>query len=428
MQRLAKVFTFDEDSREGLTYSDAAKVRLSNDDRLNYGLELKKGTAGFPTAANLTVRTAIIRPMKVKRWVGFDEDADKPDGTLIRYRLLLGPLAAVPKWWNGSSWTAAGASDWNTAQELATNLQYLAIPYAELAVLVNLVSTNALVTPHLREIRLLGEFEIEWWDDLIYDGVIRSLTSTLRATTDVQFAVAATTSLLDFLTDYPIENKGYNFTGVRAVYNLTDDPQALSNLAGAYTPGAMKPDGSFEPGSVALLSPIAAGKTVKVVLEHVPEIAVHTSQDYYEPERLPAVIFERISDVPTGDRSTQRDNDLPGILVRNVGTLTAVDVGAPRQLAVRMEYVVLAMLQMDQARITDALNRWAANHRVLRTWGLDEKVRVEQEVSLGTDSKTDLNDVKASNGAILLRGVTFWLRDAKNVPLVSEINLTLTNN
>lgn len=425
--KLAKCFLFDEDSRSSLVYSDPAKVRLSNDNRLDYGLELKKTTA-FPLDTNLTIRTGIIRPMRVKKWIGFDEYAEKPPGTDIKYRLLFGPSAASGMWWNGSAWVAAGPTNWNTVNELAANIGTLTPPALEFSILVNLVTTDPTVTPHLRELRVLGDFEFEWWDDLIYDTLIRSLTESIRATTDLEFAVAVDTNVLDFATEYPLENKGYNFTGVRSVYNITDDPNRLQNLAGAYTPGPSNPDGTNNPGSVALTTTVVAGKQLRVSLEIVPEIAVQTNQDYYEPERLPAIIFEKIEDVGSGDRSDQAHNNLPGIAVRNVAAGTAVDVGAPKQFSVRVNYIVMAMLGADQAKIATALDKWVANNRVLRTWGLDEKVRVEQENSLGTDSKSDLNDVRTSGGSLLLRGVCFWLKEDKLVPLVSQVNLDFSNN
>jgi hypothetical protein len=425
IQRLAKVLTFDEASRKTLVYSDAAKLRLSNDNKADYGLELKKVNGLYPTDADLSIRSRIMKTMKLKRLLGFDEYATLPDDTALKYRILFGPTASVGRWWNGAAWVAAGASDWNTAAELAANLPSLTLPAPEVAVLVNLSTADPEATPHLREIRLLGEFDIEWWDDLIYDTIVRSLIDTLRATTDAEFAVAATTSTLDFATQYPLENKGYNFTGVKAVYNLTADPQMLQNLAGLYTPGAANLDGSFAPGSVALTSPVNMNDIGRVVFEHVPEIAVNTSQDYYEPERMPCVVFEKIEDIPTADGSGQRDNTLPGIVVRNVAALTAVDVGAPRQFIARFNYAVMSTSQMDQARVTDALNRWASRTRVIRTWGLDEQVNLEQESSLGTDGKTDLNDVKVTTGSFLIRGVTFFLKEAKDYAIVNQVNLDL---
>lgn len=419
IQTLMLDYVFGKDSRSSLTFSDTSKITLSKDKDGRYGIALK---APYSDA---TAKTSVKKPMSILKLKGFQEDSVKPANTAIKHRMLFGPSAATPMFWNGSAWVAAGSNDWNTAQELQDHLSSLQLPSKYFSVISKLESTDGKETPILKEVKFVGEFQIEWWDDLIYDTIIREMKASLRATTDVKFSVVSTTSTIDLAGTYKLENEGYNFTGVVSAFNLTADPNKLKNIAASYAPGATGVDGDLLPGVVTLSESVATDDVVLLTLQYVPEIAVNTNQDYYETAKLPQISFENIFEFNPLNGTFQGDSKVKsGNHVKDFVAGTAVEFPKPRQVAVRFDYVVMANLQMDEARLHSALDRWAASHRQMRTYGMDLGFRLQQQKSFDTQlPPAGLDDVRNSNGSFTLYGVTFYLGTETVVPLVKNVNV-----
>lgn len=421
IKRLIKCFEFTTRNRPKVVFSDKTKIRLNDDDKLDQGLTLRLTNDLYPLGNGHTVTTWTVSPKGLKKWMGFEASEDLPAGTSIGYRLDIG---AGDIYWNGSSWAAATLdAHWNTMAEVQAHIQALVLSGFDFKVKVNLRTTDQTVTPKVRWIKILVQVSIEPWDDLIYDTVIRSMRANLRATTAIQVAVVANTTVLDLGSDYKLENSGYNFTSVKAVYNLSTDPNKFTNLATGYTPGASRPDGTQEDGQVALSATVNAGEIVRIEMEYEPEIAVFTNQDYYEPERLPVVVFERIQSVRLNDRNGQELNDGEGDVVRDMVAMTGVQVPPPRQSAVRFEFACHAS-PLDLASLNDAMDRWISQTRILKSWAFDEEIAVDPVQEIETGSSSNLDDVTASEGVFQLRGVPFYVRDAIDVDLVENVNAT----
>lgn len=419
MKRLIKHLEFVTRARPTLTFSDMNKIRLNDDKKIDQGITLAPAL-NYDLGLTNTVTTPVMAPKALKKWLGFDADEVKPDGTTIQYRLLMG---AAELYWDGSAWVAATTdSHWNTRAQVNTNIKDLVLTGFDLRIKVNLRTTDKLITPKVRWIKLLVQVDFDNWDDLIYDTVIRSLRDTLRATTAIQFEVAATTSSIDLASTYKLENSGYNFTGVKAAYDLTLDPNRFVNIAQAYTPGAPDKDGSFEDGQITLTRSINAGSILALEMEHQPEVAVYTGQDFYEPSRLPALAFESIQVQRVLDRHDQELNDGEGDFVRDFETGKAVEVPRPAQRTVRFDFAIHAS-PLDLAKMVEAVDRWMATTRLLRTWGFDEQINLDPVNEMDSSDKTNLEDVVMTTGSFQLRGVPFYIRDAKDGNLVLNVNV-----
>jgi len=416
--RLLKTWEFSSRTRKTLTFS-SNKIRLNDDVKTDQGLTLSKP---YDLALTHTVTTPAIAPKALKQWLMFEANEEKPDGTSIGYRLLRG---ADELYWDGAAWVAASTdAHWNSMNQINTNIQALVLTGFDLKIKVNLRTTDQKATPKVRWIKVLALVDFDAWDDLIYDTVVRSMKTTLRATTVIQAEVAASSSTLNLATDYRVENSGYNFTAVRAAYNLTDDPNCFVNLAQSYTPGAAKEDGTAEPGTVTLSSPIASGKIIRLEMEHAPEVAVYTSQDYYEVARLPAIVFENIAAVRVGGRHDQELNDAEGDVIRDLEEGVGVEVLRPRQSTIRFDFAIHAS-PLDLAKMIDAVDAWMAANRILRSWGFDETLNLDPINEADTKDKTNIEDVVMSTGAFQLRGVSFYARASRDVNLVLNVNLNM---
>lgn len=420
-RRLIKTFEFTRRARPKLTFSDSTKIRLNDDNKLDQGLELKNNN-GFDLGLANTVTTWQIIPHALKKWLMFEAEEIKPVGTSIGYRVLRG---TDELYWDGAAWSPATLdAHWNTMAQVNDNLQSLVLTGFDLKIKVNLRTTDQAVSPKVRWIKILALVDFDSWDDLIYDTVIRSLRANLRATTAIQFEVAATTATIDLATTYKIENSGYNFTGVRAAYNLTTDPNQFLNIASLYTPGAINKDGTFEDGQITLTGPITAGEILRLEMEYEPEVAVFTNQDYYEVARVPAVVFESIVSQRVFDGHDQELNDGEGDAVRDIANGVGVAVPRPRQSTVRFEFAIHAS-PLDMARMVDAVDKWMGSNRLLRTWGFDDEVNMDPVNEIDTSNSTNIEDVVMATGSFQFRGVPFYIRDSQDVNLVLNVNINL---
>lgn len=423
-KRLIKTFPIIARNRLRFTFSDKTKARLDDDDKSDQHLRLIGAVGSFPTDDDITITTWTVNPQKLKKWLLFEAVEDTPTGTEIGYRLLT-DSGATELYWDGGAWAVATLpAHYSSADDVRDNLASLTLTGFNLAIKIRLKSDGE-NTPKLSELKLAYEVDLVPWDDLIYDTIIRELRNSLRATTVIQIAVAETsTSLIDLATTYKLENSGYNFTDVKAVYNLTSDPNAFTNIADSYTPGPLTQDGTFEDGQVNLTTPVSQNDLVRLEMEYEPEIAVYTDQDFYEVKRIPAIVFETITTIRPGARTDQEINDRPGEFIRNLDTGDAIEIQPPRQSTVQFEFALHAH-PLDLARFTDAVDEWVATHRTIQTFATDEQLALDPVDEIRTNKTIDLDDVVTATGAFQLRGVPFYVRPAKDVFVVQNFNLVL---
>jgi len=433
LRRLIKGYRFDEGSRFDLSFSDTAKARLNTNDPATPGVSLKLIGLGLTYSEDddIFAVSGTLNPKGVKKWTGFQEDTVKPDGTVTRFRLVL-KGATEERWWAGSSWDIATdlSLHWNTAQEVNDNISSLVLESHDIAIKINLqtdVGLTSKETPLVLGFKLLGEFLVEWYEDLIYDTIVRELNDSLLATTDFDAEVVDTTSSINLATTYKMDNVGYNFVDVIAVYNLTTDPEMFINLAASYAPGALRQDGfSYDPGIITLASSVASGDIIRVIMKYTPEIAVQTDQDFYEVERFPSLVIEEIAVASVGDGGDTRDNaGGSGDTIKNFGAGTAVELPPARQTTYRLGYSIFASSQRDLTRLLSALEEWKANHVSLQTYALDFKVRLDNITETRQRSDANLSDVSSASGAFQVRSVPFYLRPAVDKTLSTSLNISV---
>ena len=423
MQKLIKDFEFTTRIRRYMEFSDSSKIRLNDDNKLDQGITLKADSNGlYDLGLGNAVLTPVTAPKALKKWLAFDADIVAPELTSVGFRLM---RSSDELYWDGGAWVAATLdAHWNTQAEVNDNIKNLVLTSFDIRLKINLRTSDPNVSPKIRWVKLLVQVDFDNWDDLIYDTIVRKLRTQLRPTTALEAEVAADTDTFNLATDYKVENSGYNFIGIKAAYNLTDDPNKFIDLALSYTAGAVKSDGNTEAGIVTLSQVVPAGKIIRLELEYTPHVAVHTDQDY-SLAVLPAVVFESIATQRVNARHDQELNSAEGDFVRDLVAKTAVEVPRPRQSTVRFEYTIHAS-PLDMASLVDAVDKWVANNPLLRTWGFDEQVNVDAVNEIDTDRSENMDDVVMASGTFQLRGVPFYLRPSKDVSLVKKLNVTLT--
>jgi hypothetical protein len=418
IRRLPKFYEFTARNRKLLTFSDKDKVRLNDDNKVDPHLSLK-GEGSYSTDNDINVLTWAMNPQGLKQWLAFEAEEETPAGTSVGYRLVMG---GDEYFWNGSAWTTGtGNDDYCSALDFNANIQSLTLTSREFKVRIKLKTTDANATPTIKRLKFAGNIFVSWWDDLIYDTIIKELLNSFRAVTAIEVAAVSATSTIDLGGTYKLDNSGYNLTGVVAAYNLTTDPEAFNNIAQSYTPGAQRPDGAFEDGSITLSQSVNEGDIVRLEMQYTPEVAVFTNQDYYEVERFPMLVFENIRTVRLKDGTDQEMGSFPSDAVKNFSDNTAIQMFKPRQSTVRFDFAIHAK-GYDLARLSDAMDSWLESHRTLKSHALDETINVDSVDEIAVGNSINLDDKATSTGSFQLRGVPFHIKPAEDKYLVERVN------
>lgn len=435
--RLVKNFILDERIRPFLVFSDVTKIRLNTEDPSNPRLMLKANAGLYSTDNDIWVKTPLMTPQAVKKWLAFEAtylspaaSFDLPVGTSLGFKVR---TTGNDKWWDGGAWVDAGASDWMTEAVLSTNLPTFPIATIgnkSIGLVVNLKTTDPKLTPEVKELKFLGDFAVEWFEDLVYDSLIRKLNTEFRSSSVLAFQTTGPINSIDLGT--VLENKGYNITGIRSVYNVTDDPLKLTDLFDSYTPGAAKQDGfTFESGTVGFTSSVPADKILEITFEFVPEVVVMTGQDFYEIPVYPSIVIDSIQSVERRGLVTPDTHSFGEDYVRNKADLTAVFQYSPRVFSLHFEFSVFTNKQRDQMRITDDLNRFFSQNKTLKTWGLEVEcaLQIVDEINTsGNQNAADNADTNVAAGSFDVLGVPHYHKPSLNVPLVGpgQVNIDTT--
>lgn len=431
INRLIKNFIFDERIRSALIFSDDTRVRLNSEDPRTPRLELKASSGLFPTDPDLYVETPLTTPNALLKWLKFEAvkiGDELPAGTSIGFKLK---TPTNNYFWNGSAWAVATASDWMSEPDLNANFSSFPISTVgsrSIGVLVNLRTTNPQVTPRITSLKLLGEFDVDFLDDIIYESFIRKLNTEFRSTSKIVFPMSTAGTSVDLKA--LLENKSYNITGIRSAYNLTDDQLRVSSLFDTYTPGSLTQDGfTFEPGTVQFQASVPAGKLVEVTFEYVPEIMVNTGQDYFEPATFPSLVIEEIESI---DRLGFTAQDTVGHgrdLVRDIPNLSGVLQFSPEVKTLRISYAVFTGLQLDQMRLSQDISSFFSANHALKSYGLDtdydldvgEKINNSRtKTKREADGSQDASDTNIATGSVDILAVKFFHKPSVDVPLIKD--------
>jgi len=293
----------------------------------------------------------------------------------------------------------------------------------------NLRTTSSDVTPVMHAIKLLGEYEVEWFEDIIYDTMLQSLHNNIRCTFDYEISLPSTTDTIDLsLDEYIPNNDGYNITGVESVYNMSLDPHRINNILDDYVPGSINEDGeTYKPGVITLKNTAFAGDIIWAKITIVPEFAITTNQDFYEVVKFPAIVFEDIRNVTETGSTSNVTSEQGKDAVRDFINGTAVEIQPPAVNDLRFEYVIFTSNPVDLTRLITAMDEYFTENRVIRTNALDELVTMQHLTSATMQQSPDLNDVNTAKGVFILRSVPFYLKKSLDVPLVTNLNMTFAS-
>lgn len=430
--RLIKNFCFIESERPNLTLSDDTLIRLNTENKADQKIMLKTNILDkFSTDADIHVETALIEANALINWLNFevvfragDEPLTLPVGTSLGFKVK---TSGDDYFWNGSAWAVAGASDWSTESQINVNLPtfpIITVGDKKIGFKVNLVTTDPLVTPEVFELKLLGLFDVEYFDDLVYDSLIRLLNINLRSTSVLR--VNTGTSIISTIDlDSVLENKGYNIFDVKKVYNLSDDPLKLTNLHGSYATGTPRQDGfTFNHGIETFTGPIPADKVIEIIFEYVPEISVKVNQDYFEVPSYPHIILHRITPVERRGFMMRNNNGVTPDFIRDKDNDMATKHVSPSQNSYRFDFTVHTT-EIDQFRLLDTIRAFFANTKELITFGLGNKHNIElvEEIDTVGNKESDSSDTNMATGSFDILGVLFFDQPSIDVPLVGALTI-----
>lgn len=270
------------------------------------------------------------------------------DEVTVEARLVDGD--SNPLYWDGAAWSAAGAGDWNSPDDVEANFASLLPSDTRLVGVEWRVSSSAdaETSPRIYGAVVLGDVRFSWrsgtdgrsdsWlDDLVHNVVLRTLRD-LRPEVSDETVTSATLAVLDYSSGLP-DRSGHAVADVTAVYDLTSDPDLEVEVSGTWDSGAKTwtPDVAFAPGTRIL---------ARVQLAPAVEFS---ADDETFIKSLPAYVLEGFSS--DEDRFTHAE-----VVVRNRSAGTAEVVGVPAVVNATMrcraesDDVAVALAMVDAAK------------------------------------------------------------------------------
>jgi len=328
---------------------------------------------------------------------------------------------------NTSTWEQPVTNDdWSTPYVINNHFPDLDLKTFNqtLGFLVNLRTSDPTHTPLVMSLQVLGQYDLEFAEDMIFDSIIPQLEEKLTCTTQVVMRLNSDTDTINLSTDYQISD-GYNITDVEVVYNRSDDPNRVNDISSSYILGTPKRGGGHNPGVVVLNSVQTSGSILELKLRFFPEIAVNTSREYYEVAKVPLMVFEHIE---KKTRVVSSKSELGRNYIRNKLTLEGVLEDAPEQYDLIVEYAVFTDNQTDQYRIGEAIHRLFNTLNMVSSWGLDVPYPVVSDDIYRSQNSPNVADVNTHVGRFRIVNFVEFISEPKNVYLVDYLQNTMTTN
>lgn len=406
LKHIIKQFCFSEDNRARLEFGPNTRLRPEANC-----IQLKATAGAYPTTADLFVKTWVANPRSMKRWVGFMVDMKNVarEGvalTSVKYRLGDG---ATQMFWDvgTSAWVAASASDWNTESEVAAHISTFPSATQNLQVIVNIKTDDSSVTPTVSEIRVLYESDLEELEDYVWRSLLPSMRSAIRPIAEHAVEMDATSAAIS-LNDFKIETP-YDIKTIDAVYDIDADPKKLSNLFQSYNDATK---------IITLTAAVPSGNACMIRFTYAPPIAVTTSQDYTESEKVPEILIENITKL---DDRGQVGVDY--VINKETGEgwkvpLTQADIECSGRF--------VSDKAKDHARLADAIRRYFYGNELLRTVGMDEDVRLHLLSEYSQDTQPSQRELHVGRFRFRIVQALFFDNDAVAVTGVLRFGLTMT--
>jgi hypothetical protein len=393
LKKLIKEFVFEEKNRSRIVLGTG--VRLSPEDQR---LELAPLGGPYSLAPDQFATTWVTNPNRLKQWLLFEaivknkKDSHGAVMTSVGYRLSLDGTAHL--WWNGSIWTAPSAGQWNTEAEISAHLPTFPVATQSLAVVVNLVTTNPLVTPTVKRLKFLYSSDLEFQEEYVARSLVPLMREELLPISDYAFKATAgqTTATLK-----AIETK-YNVVSIDAVYNNASDPNQVNDLYASYDPTTK---------TVTWTGPAAAGDVIWIRFVYSLEIIMAQSQDFTELSKVPAVLIESVD---SGEKFEIGHTDWVVDKATNAGWRLAP--GFQCDLDVSIRFTADKLKDLD--RMSDQAKK-VFTERLFRARGQDELFRLyvtSEYTQAFSETQSELHSGRLR--ARICRAV-FYPNDAKPV-------------
>jgi hypothetical protein len=403
-KQIIKYFDFNKSNYNLFTLGDNVRVNVGT----NY-LQLKEVSNGiYSTDSDLYASTWITNPNSIKQWQGFectienalDEDLNELTG--VNFRLTDG----VSEYWhNGVDWEINNI-DWNTEEEVASNISDFPIAEKKIGVIVNPYTTNSSYTPLIKGIKILYSVDIEFQQDYIYRTLVRQLKEQIRPITDYAIKLTSESSTIN-LNDFEMETP-YDIIDIDSVYNETNDADHFTDLLQSYNSSTKV---------ITLSDTIDEDEIAYIKLIYRPVIAVTTGLDYYEVTKLPTLTLTNINLINTTELSYSDS-------VLNKSTGIGVTVKPPKRSDMDVSLNIITNSAADQVRLADELKRFFANNTYLTSWGLDEKFRLQLIEEYDGQVGEQGSGVYAGKLRFLIIGTLYYLQDATVAYSVERFRLT----
>lgn len=405
LKKIIKRFIFEEENRSRITLG--TNVRLNP---LTNRIQLKADdtTGLYPMDADLYARTWIANPTSVKSWLNFEAFVDhayddlKQPLTSVGFRLGDG---TDEWWWNGSAWIIDTAN-WNTEAEVANNIQDFLATERKLQIIINLVTTDAVVTPQVQEIRVLYSSDIEFQEDLIIRSLIPMLRENIRPISDFPITLASDSDTIDLANDYVLETP-YNVMAIDSVFNHTDDENHWTDLYQSFDIGTQV---------ITLSSTQSAGKVIWIKFIYEPEVAMTTGQEYSEIDKVPSIILTDI-----GLANAKMVGQDTAVINKDAGTGTKIK--GPRQTDIDITLRGHTDSARDQKRLADQLREFFINNVIVVSKGLDECYELWLTSEYVFRSSANQSGIHSGLLRFRVIGALFYQQHDQDVYAVRSLNL-----
>lgn len=316
-----------------------------------------------------TVRTPRLVAEGVREWKAIEPLIRVPeapadvdgDGAAVTFRLWDG---ADELYHDGTEWRVADPGEWNTEAELVARFPELPGNVRTLALVARLGTSDARLAPAFYGCRVCYRCrQVDALDDALIRTVVASLRDELLVPGVAVWDTTSTTSSVNLAAEVSGEF-AYDVQAVGAVFNLTDDPDELAELAGTFAAGVWTPT-----------TPIASSKRVRFEFSYLPHLVASLHYEAVQLETLPAVYL-----AATGEgKVVQLGGEL---LVRDVTAAvpTAERQRIPASVQQPLELRLVAGLASDCRRLRQALANWLgeAGVRILISPETGELIEVRQ--------------------------------------------------
>lgn len=394
-----KSFAFEDPARHTMQFSG---VTLHADRQR---LELSKLNTGYyPTTLDLYARTRVTTPTACRKWSGFFAELGTPrnlNGTTdVRFRLNDG---TIDRYWNSgaNAWVAASSNNWNTEQEIADHIG--AWPTQSLGVVLNLSTTNPLLTPYVNEVRLMYDTDVVELEDYVVRSLIETLREQLRP-----ISIFAVNSTGQTSIDLNALQVPYDIVDVDVVYNNTIDPVHMAPVTGW----------SYDSGTKLLSIPAQPnGHRLEVRFAWRPYVVLTQSQDYTEIAKIPAVV---ITDVQVINQRFIRNR--PYVINKANGQGYALTEGVQGDIAVPMS--LIAPSSRDLHVMGREAQRFFANNNVFLVRAQDELYPIYCDIDFASNAIASQKETFSARLQARILNAVFYPEDARPVTGVLRMNVT----